>query len=437
MKWIMMAVAVVFVASMFYGISASRFSGSSTGRETGIAKINGKKIDPIRYQDMFNRLLQQFGQNASPSDMAFVENLALQQTIDFQLVLDQANKKVRISNREVDMVISNMMQQQGIKSKKDLETALKRMGLSYSKFKQIIKEEMLVQKMMQKVREDVKVTPEDLREVRASHILVTTEAEAKEVLSQVKSGADFAKLAKQYSLDPGSKNNGGDLGFFSTGMMVEPFEQAAFKLKVNEVSGIVKSPFGYHIIKVTDSKLRQVKGNEKDIEKSVLAEKQNAAFQRWFSNLKTNAKVEVISPELKANQLRFQGKTAQAIEEYKKAIVQDPNNPYLRLFLADTYASLGQDELALLEYEEALKMQASNFNLYLAVATAYEKGGKKKEAILTLERGSLIAGDNKAQHEQLLKEFERLGAKKQARLEKSEISRIEKKEKFEKELTGE
>lgn len=84
--------------------------------------------------------------------------------------------------------------------------------------------------------------------IRCAHILVKSEAQAKEVLEKLKNGESFAKLAEQYSLD-GSRKRGGDLGFFNRGIMVREFEDAAFKLNKGEVSGIVKTQFGYHIIK--------------------------------------------------------------------------------------------------------------------------------------------------------------------------------------------
>lgn len=105
-------------------------------------------------------------------------------------------------------------------------------------------------------------TPE---EVKASHILFKAdeknadevkkaEAKAKDILKQVNAGGDFAALAKQNSDDPGSKEKGGDLGFFSKDRMVPEFANAAFNLNQGQVSGLVKTPFGFHIIKVTDKK---------------------------------------------------------------------------------------------------------------------------------------------------------------------------------------
>ncbi len=85
-------------------------------------------------------------------------------------------------------------------------------------------------------------------EIRCAHILVEKESQAKEILEKAKKGESFAKLAEQYSID-GSRRRGGDLGLFKKGMMVKPFEDAAFALQKGEISGLVKTQFGYHIIK--------------------------------------------------------------------------------------------------------------------------------------------------------------------------------------------
>jgi len=89
--------------------------------------------------------------------------------------------------------------------------------------------------------------------IKASHILVKTEAEAKQILGMIQAGDDFAKLAKTYSLCP-SKKEGGDLGYFGKGDMVKPFEDACLKANKGDVVGPVKTQFGWHVIKVTDLK---------------------------------------------------------------------------------------------------------------------------------------------------------------------------------------
>lgn len=92
-----------------------------------------------------------------------------------------------------------------------------------------------------------------MTQVRASHILVKTLAEIKNLQSQLAGGATFEALAKAHSQCP-SGEEGGDLGWFGRGMMVKPFEEAAFKMKVGDVSEPVQTQFGYHLIKLTGTK---------------------------------------------------------------------------------------------------------------------------------------------------------------------------------------
>jgi len=95
-------------------------------------------------------------------------------------------------------------------------------------------------------------------EVRARHILVETEDEAKAALARLKGGEDFAKVAGDLSKDPGSKAEGGDLGFFSKERMVEPFAETAFKLEPGQVSDPVKTQFGWHVIRVEEKRVKPV-----------------------------------------------------------------------------------------------------------------------------------------------------------------------------------
>ena len=111
---------------------------------------------------------------------------------------------------------------------------------------------------MKKVYEEAVSKAGTDQEVRARHILVPTEDEAKAVLAEIKKGTDFAELAKQKSKDPGAAAEGGDLGYFSKDQMVPEFAEVAFKLNKGEVSDPVKTQFGWHIIKVEDKRNKPV-----------------------------------------------------------------------------------------------------------------------------------------------------------------------------------
>jgi peptidyl-prolyl cis-trans isomerase C len=109
-----------------------------------------------------------------------------------------------------------------------------------------------VRKLYDETSKEMK--PED--EVRARHILVESEDDAKKAATRVKGGEDFAKIAAELSKDPGSKTDGGELGFFTKDRMVAPFAEAAFKMKPNEISDPVQSQFGWHVIQVEEKRTK-------------------------------------------------------------------------------------------------------------------------------------------------------------------------------------
>jgi peptidyl-prolyl cis-trans isomerase C len=137
-----------------------------------------------------------------------------------------------------------------------------------------------------------------VEEVRARHILVKTEDEAKAVIKELGEGKDFAELAKIKSTDP-NKSDGGDLGYFKKGMMVPEFEKAAFEMKKGDVSKTpIKTQFGFHVIKVEDKRnapppeFEQVKDQVKQI---VLRDK----YMEVLKATKSAAKIEIDDPALK------------------------------------------------------------------------------------------------------------------------------------------
>lgn len=140
----------------------------------------------------------------------------------------------------------------------------------------------------------------------ASHILVTDEAKAKDLLKKIKAGEDFAKLAKENSIDTGSAKNGGSLGLFPRGVMVPEFETAAFNLKIGEVSEIVQSKFGYHIIKVDEiqtlDSLVAAGAKPEEIEvykRTILSNLTNDETKVKLAELKKNSKIQTFPDRIK------------------------------------------------------------------------------------------------------------------------------------------
>jgi len=138
-------------------------------------------------------------------------------------------------------------------------------------------------------------------QIRASHILMKGEAEAKDVEKQLKGGAKFEDLAKAHSID-GAAAKGGDLGWFGKGAMLPDFEKVAFSLKEGETSGIVKTKFGYHIIKLTGKRAAGVRSLDEvkdQIKAALLPEKQQETFKKLKEDLKKGAKIQVKEDKLK------------------------------------------------------------------------------------------------------------------------------------------
>lgn len=138
----------------------------------------------------------------------------------------------------------------------------------------------------------VKMIPAE-DEVDARHILVTSEITAKEVYDKVGKGEDFAKLAADYSQDPGSKADGGKLGYFTKGQMVKEFEDAAFALKKGEVSKPVQSKFGWHIIKIEDRRTKPLPAYE-DVKDQIVNSMVQQKGQQAAADLRGKAKIEYV-----------------------------------------------------------------------------------------------------------------------------------------------
>ncbi len=154
-----------------------------------------------------------------------------------------------------------------------------------------------VQEYYQNHREEFKTE----KRIRARHILVKDKAQAQKILKELQKGADFAQLAKKYSVDKATASKGGELGFFTQKDMVKPFSDVAFSLKPGQLSPVVKTPFGYHIIQVEEVKPAEQKSFndvKAKIKSQLLKEKQQEAFNRLMAQIEKKWKVETYPDRL-------------------------------------------------------------------------------------------------------------------------------------------
>ena len=138
-------------------------------------------------------------------------------------------------------------------------------------------------------------------EVHARHILLETEDEAKAVAAELKKGGDFEKLAKAKSKDPGSKSDGGDLGFFTRERMVEPFAETAFKLDAGQISDPVKTQFGWHVIQLEEKRTKPVPSFD-EMKEQVEAYLTRKTQQDLITKLREGAKIEKTDAAPKAQE---------------------------------------------------------------------------------------------------------------------------------------
>jgi peptidyl-prolyl cis-trans isomerase C len=139
-----------------------------------------------------------------------------------------------------------------------------------------------------------KMKPE--QQVHARHILVESELEAKEIKKRLKDGEDFAKLADEKSKDTNAE--GGDLGFFTKGQMLKPFEDAAFALDVGEISDPVQTQFGWHIIKVEEKRAQEPPSFDQ-VKQAIMTQLVAQKAQTVVTGLRSDAEIEIVDPQIK------------------------------------------------------------------------------------------------------------------------------------------
>lgn len=222
-----------------------------------------------------------------------------------QLVLEEVlSDKYKVDEKEIDERVNKLKEQYG----DQFEMALMQSGFKNEKdFKENLKLSLLQEKAAIK---DIKVTDKEVKdyydkeykpEIKARHILVADEKTAKEVKAKLAAGEKFEDLAKTYSIDPGSKEKGGDLGWFGPGKMVPEFETAAYALEKGQISEPVKTQNGFHIIEVTDKKEKK---SFEDMKEQItydlkISKLDGEKYQKVMEKEIKDAKVEIKDKDLK------------------------------------------------------------------------------------------------------------------------------------------
>ncbi|MBE0446852.1 MAG: peptidylprolyl isomerase [Actinobacteria bacterium] len=316
MKFLKYGLAIVLITAV-----ALTVAGCS--KEPLAATVNGKKITVAEVNEKLEVQMEQFaGQYGDmfkgPEGQRMKDQLrqaVLDQLINMELVIQEVDRQgIKITDKEVDAKVKEIIKIYNLKDEKDLEQALKQKGTTVAQFKEEVGRAIKIEKLISK---GIKVSSKDIEkyfkdnkkdfvaqdQIMAAHILVQKEEDAKNILEQIKGGADFAQLAKQYSTDPGSKDKGGRLDWADKDDFVPEFADACWKLNPNEISDLVKTDYGYHIIKLIDKKpSRQMELAEvrDQVKERLLMKKKQEVYTKLIDRLKKKADIKMYPMESKA-----------------------------------------------------------------------------------------------------------------------------------------
>jgi peptidyl-prolyl cis-trans isomerase C len=263
---------------------------SPTSSESLAAMVNGQPIPLADYQKLlteYEAALVSRGFDLDTEEGQQMLAQASRQVLDVmieQALIEQAaaREKVTVTDDELDAVIQRDIEEGGGAEK--FVAWLQANGWTEEDYRERLRSQLLTSKMIERVTASVPTTAE---QVRARHILVATEGEAQNILNQLLNGADFAVLAQQYSLDEATKANGGDLGFFPRGILLAPeVEEAAFSLQPEQISTVITSQFGYHIVQVLE------RVPDRPLSEDALGALRDQSFRQWVDELWAAATIE-------------------------------------------------------------------------------------------------------------------------------------------------
>jgi len=318
-KEIISCIAVFLFA--FFCLFLAGSLGAKVVNKT-VATVGGEVILMSEYERRAKPVIEEYEKFLTGPDKEIkikeLKEKIIEQMIDERILIQEGkSKKIKVNNKEIQDGIEEIKKRFGTEEEYNQELA--KQGLSGEKFKEQVKEQLMVIKLIdQEVKAQV-VSPTDSEiedfykqneaemvepeQVRVRHILIkvdenTDKSKAlkriREILKEVKKGeTSFAELAKKYSEGP-SAPRGGDVGFFIRGQMVRKFEEVAFALQVGEISDVVETEYGYHIIQCIEKKAGEKKSLEevRDYLRNFIFQKRmEERYEKWLRGLRDKASI--------------------------------------------------------------------------------------------------------------------------------------------------
>jgi peptidyl-prolyl cis-trans isomerase C len=299
------------------------YTAESQSADQKVAVVNGTIIKQAELDSETNRFLarlQSTGRFPTDLELGEIKKQVLENLIAQELLYQESQKKgIKVDQKEVDAQLAALKDR--FPNEAEFNNALTRMNLTEADLRFRFERDLAIRELLNsQIEGKVAVSDKETKayydgnlenfkkpeQVRASHILIKVDPGAEEakkaeartkiesVQTKLKKGEDFGALAKEYSEGP-SGPNGGDLGFFGRGQMVKPFEEAAFAMKPGQVSDMVETRFGYHLIMVTDRTPEGTVSYEEakdSLEQFLMQQKVQAAIAEYVETLKAEAKIE-------------------------------------------------------------------------------------------------------------------------------------------------
>jgi parvulin-like peptidyl-prolyl isomerase len=449
-KPIQWALVVIFVLGCFslYGSYNMNMPGARA-EDLTVARVNDEPMP----REMYDRALQinqdrlkmsSPGTAVTPEQEIQMRAAAFEMALNDTLRVQTAEKQgVRVSDGEVraeqkklvDQLLANQLKGASAEEKRQFEDQARQVWVPLS----LVKNQVMSQALEKKIRAETKPTEADLmksfQEYKARHILVKSDTrsdeeakrKAQDVLNKVNSGVGFADLARKFSEDPGSKDKGGDLGWVSQKTNFVPeFKAALLALGKGQVSPLVKTSYGYHIIKVEDTRSTLPKdinkpGKKAQYLKEYTDQLVQEKFQAMMTQARQSAKIEGVDPfvqgylaesdmleaQQKGNQPLANQKLTAAIQGYEKAAVGRYGGSAIYAKLAELYQQSKQDDKAIAALQHALG-NYNNAQLAWQLGELQMKNKKNADAIASYQKAAEGAYDMPWLRPQLAERFKAL-----------------------------
>ena len=399
-KPIQLFLAFILVVGCFTFFGSQMPQSGARADDAVVANVNNEPIPRELYDRnlQFNQERLRMSGNNQPvtpeqeiQTKAAAFEMALTDTLRTQLAQQRG---VSVSDRDaraaqkkmINQIITNKLPGTTAAEKQEWQVKLEQ---SYPLY--LFKNQLMAEGLEKQVRDQTKPTEADLmksyQEFKTHHVLIKSDTRpdaearrrAEDVLNKAKAGVQFDELARKYSEDPGSKTKGGDLGWVGskTGFLPE-FKAALFKLNKGEVSPLVKTSYGYHIIKADDIRSTVPKdinkpGKKVQYLKEYTDQLVQEKFQQMMGKARTDAKIEAIDPFVKGyltesemleamqkgNMPLANSKRADAIKAYEQAAVGRTGGPVIYNKLAELYQQSNQDQKAVVALQKALGSRAN------------------------------------------------------------------------------